>query len=484
MAKTPKVTALLRLLSEWEKEQLRAWLTPERYLRQRRLLAVLETQGEGPAGPEEKNRLYEHLFEDAYRPDKDYLLRNEYRLLAQHVATVLVWSEAQAQLDHPGPQYDYYLLEALQRRQAPDLFEREFENAYTRAISHRDYEQAHRLIALRLGSLTEEAPLTEKEWLPIENLNSQGLLQLSAAYLVAFRQYQLNHRAINHRFFAYCTETAHPGHVSHVDAEAYEVDYAAYLVLKARSFAAPPETRIGMLKECLELAEHRLGKEPDTYAEEVAFAIVALARVNSSLGRFAEAEPYFERFLAAYPDPVDPHQLTIMADYVANQLNRGALGRAAELLATHRKAAAAIPALHLRWQCLEVGCLALRGDPTALAERLATPPPAKDPPTKHFFRFYYTITALLEGRVEDAFREIENLRHATATDTDEWSIHPTVNFFHRYFYTLLNHPVADERHRANLRHLARDLDTYCATAHPFLRSYLPLQWLRKQLGEK
>jgi len=86
------------------------------------------------AGKPEKAALFKATFQKAYSKKRDYLLRNELRLLNTALTDFITLRAAEEKIKSDGEQRDYFLLEGLRQRQLMDLYRKEFRGALERSV--------------------------------------------------------------------------------------------------------------------------------------------------------------------------------------------------------------------------------------------------------------------------------------------------------------------------------------------------------------
>lgn len=111
---------LIKTLSEKELRQLRSVLGGKK---RKSLLVLFEKlqKFRGEEEPENKE-LYEAVFKKRYTKAKDYLLRNELRLLNEEIYRILVLSTFEKHLDESNGAYEYWLSRAFYDRKSKALF--------------------------------------------------------------------------------------------------------------------------------------------------------------------------------------------------------------------------------------------------------------------------------------------------------------------------------------------------------------------------
>lgn len=482
MANNPKAIQLLNLLGNNELDLLKNRLVSDKKLRLLLLVENLLKLKSNTFGEKDKQFLHQKLFEEPYKAEKGYLLRNEFRLLSQQIERLLVREQIREEIEKNDTSFHFYLLRSLQERKALKLFQKEYNGTYDKAIQHQDYYAAHNITGLNFINFTQFLNIKDRDIPYVQKLNELKLNHLSCFYLTAFRQHQIDEQYFLHSLFPFSTEISSVEKKVAIDFEPFETDYSDYLFQKAKSYVEVPSLRIKTLEKCLTLAEQHFTKNQSLFEKEVKFCLSTLAKNHSLLTSFQQANHYYELFFEKCKDPTATDRLAVLVDYITNLINLKQEEKAMRVLEENGSLMATIPRLQLWTQCLEVAGHAFLADTEKLSSAIPKTYTNYNLQTRYFFRFYFAILAHSEQRKEAAYREIENLRHLTANRSEGQPIHPIVNFFHRYFYTLHFHLPQDKTYAKNLQNLAVDIQEFTEIALPELRSYLPFLWLKRQLG--
>ena len=111
MKRKPKVKRLLNQLTNSELGEVKETLLRDKKIRGLILIDALSTSEEAWTD-EEKSKIFLKLFEQKYQTKKDYLLRNEFRLLQVKVEDYLVDKQVKEELENNKNTYNFYLLKA------------------------------------------------------------------------------------------------------------------------------------------------------------------------------------------------------------------------------------------------------------------------------------------------------------------------------------------------------------------------------------
>lgn len=482
MAVKPKAIQLINLLDTNELNLLKQSLVSDKRLRLLLLTENILNLKNNDFGEQEKMFLYQKLFKEEYTSEKDYSLRNEFRLLSQQIERLLVGEQIKEEVENNDTSFHYYLLKSLQGRKALKLFQKEYSGIYNKAIEHQDYYAAHNITGLNFINFTQFLNVNNKDLPYVEKLNELKLNHLSCFYLTAFRQHQIDQQFLQSSLSPFSTENSSIEKKVQIDFEPFETNYSDYLFLKAKSYVEIPVNRVKTLEHCLALSEKYFKKNKPLFEKEVKFCLAALAKNYALLSDFPKANNYYELFLKKCQDSTAIERLATLVDYIANLINLEQIDMAISVLKENALEMEHVPRLRLWQQCLEIACYSFSEDPIMLNKKLPKNYTDYNLQTRYFFRFYFAILANLEQRNEAAYREMENLRHLTANRPEGTSIHPIVKFFHRYFYLLHFNPNQDKNFSGNLQRLATDMQELTLTALPETRSYLPFLWLKRKLS--
>lgn len=480
MNRPPKALILIKILTKKELDRLQEKLTRDKKLRQLVLLDILKSYRSTSFSDGQKKKLFAQLFNEEYTSAKDFLLRNEFRILSESVEKIMVESEMETEVYHNKNMFNYYLLHALQSRNAIDLFKKEYKDAYADALKHSDYYLAHNMTALHLENFTMLTGLTEKDLPYVEKLNDLYLTHISSYYLAAFRNHQINSEYTRSFVFPFSIHERPLVKEVGVNFSEYENHYSLYLYLKAKSFLTPHSNRIPILEKCLHYIKEYLVEGP-LYEEEIKFCLSALANTHSLLFEYEMAEVYFEQFFQIDMPLEDPQRLSTLTNFITKLIKLGKIEQAVHLIEENEPLIKVVKKLQERILCLKIACYALAGNSKKLEENLPVNLSDFSRHLKKFFRFYFAILAYQEGRLEDAHRETQNMYNVYRQSKLTFDVLPILKFFNRFFYLQLNFLPNDEKRKQYISRLSDDIKTYADQTLPEYRSYLPFLWLKREL---
>jgi hypothetical protein len=444
------------------------------------ILEVLWETRHNDYSDELRGELFLKLFSEPYNSKKDYLLRNEFRLLSQQIENLLVERELKAEVTSNQNAYNYYLLRALQNRKAIDLFQKEFQDSYDHALDHSDYYAAHNITGLNFVNYSQFLNLKEKDLKYVFKLNDLRLTHLSCYYLTAFRKHQIDTEYVRSLFYPFSLNERSRNKEVKINFNTYENDYSGYLYLKAQSFLVPNDQRVKILEKCLAFVRSQ-PLESSVLRTELKFCLSYLANCYSLLDNNDKAADYYAEFFDLPMDDADPQRLAVLSDYIARLIRMHSYQEALDLILSNSDHFKDIEKLATRFLCLEIACNAFLKKPNKLLALLPVSFGDFNKQVKHFFKLYYSIQSYLKRSLDQSLRETENLKNSLRRDKPEFDVSDILKFFHRFYYILSTHEGDVENVQRYLIPLLDDVNDYNATAPPEYRSYLPFMWLKQEL---
>lgn len=147
-----KVFDLLHSLTIAEKKQLDAVMKKHK---RKRVVSLYNYIRKTPRHQLNNRRLYELLFNDKYSAGKDYKLRNELRLLSDVLKEFLVDAEMQYALKQNRHVFDRWYLQALKRRNLPELYDKEYPKMYPKALEALQFETCMNMSLIHVDHVAE-----------------------------------------------------------------------------------------------------------------------------------------------------------------------------------------------------------------------------------------------------------------------------------------------------------------------------------------
>lgn len=272
--------------------------------------------------------LYLKAFEKEYNSEKNYLLRNELRLLNEVIYDYLVNETFKEYLKNNRSTYYYWLARSFFDRKMNNAFEADIDRFITYSQEHIKPEDASRMLDMK--SL----------WMIYSKEKTQDNLRIQMNAVNAWKTEQIRH--LKHRLreaearYAYLdhTLTGIEGKIGDrpndrrtppqqtIDFGEKQDMFEEYLVLKKHSFETKQEVRIEVLKRKLQIEESK------DYRSEYGGSDAQMATLNNIaleyilLGKFSEADVYMLEGISRSEANNTPIMPSLLQNYLANQMNQ------------------------------------------------------------------------------------------------------------------------------------------------------------------
>lgn len=317
---------LLKALSDREIDKIDALVKLQKRKSLQQLYSTLRKYIKRSGLPTNEE-LYLNTFEKKYTNDKNYLLRNELRLLNELIYDYLVSETFQTYLKNNRSTYYYWLARSFFDKKMNTSFEADIERFIAYCKEHVKPDDASRLLDLK--SL----------WLIYNKEKTADNLRLQLAATEAWKDEQIRH--LKHRLremearYAYIDHTlvGIEGKINNrpndrrtppqqiIDFGDKLDVFEEYLVLKKHSFETKQEVRINVLKRKLEIEESKeYGNEFGSVDAQVA-TLGNIATEYILLGKFEEADTYLLEGINRAEENDKAILPSLLQNYLANQMN-------------------------------------------------------------------------------------------------------------------------------------------------------------------
>lgn len=356
----------------------------------------------------EAERVFKATFVAEYSKDKDYLLRNEYRLLFNFMLDHLYDSGKEQQ-----PRDTMFFIEFLLQNHIYELLESELAREWQLAEEQDDLEALLKLSDLRIRYHLKGRPQTQFNAIETAKLSAQRIELLQKIALREIRKEEIRLK-FNERIISAYQPLSDPSQALHsIDLGELEKDdrYAQYLSQRARINGAMGEEKIHLLEQVLQDESLIRKYEPD--------ADVALCRFWANLAQeyyianhFAEAIIYYrktEAFFAVLPKEV---QETLVLNHILTLMRNDEFEYAKQLAETHTDLMLNSRLLASRSPFL-IAMLHLYTGNSDEAEKFVALECKKEGSEFYFFmRLVLSAIFYQKGKFDLAEREISNLEQA------------------------------------------------------------------------
>jgi hypothetical protein len=433
---------------------------------------------EGKSLKEQKEALYRSLFGEEYRKDQDYRLRNEYRQLVRLIERVLVERYAIKKLQRSEQFTNMLLLEVLTERQLWAEFDDVLAEALAKATAEHDYLQAVQLCqaavnaTLRKGMYSQERLFETLSW-----------IDRAIGALLDYVVTEYEHAA------ALRTATEHmldAEHLTYPPLPPLDLDRTTtlqqYYHLKRLAVRYTGTERLEAAKQCAALISS-IATDPGTllFAERIsAMGTLGVLLMTVGLDYRASAEASHQALLLALQHGDSTIIPLLGYNYCSALMKAEAYKDVLTFLAEH-------PELFedervgFRFALLRTYAYVFLSDVDSAQQVLPVASRRYPVGEYHYAWFLYAIIAYMRGDINDALREIGNLRKhfnrqkLKATLPTEYAL---VGIYSEFF-SAMGFDTSRRRIAARQRIEAR-IEQLCAAA-PQYHDYLPLVWLRKNL---
>ena len=478
--KEPHVFILIRFVTKEEANEFKSGITSARSHSARNLYEFLDTHKQEAWTAALRDEVFKLIFRKAYRAEKDYLLRNRFRILHEKLESFLVQKEMKKSLDDYANLRNYYLLKSLKRRKVFDLFQVKYKTALMASERSFDYQTAVdicgiALVNYRLFSQGDNVSSREAKKL----CDRQHAL-ISALYLNRLLQNRFDEQWINTSMNVRASDIrTNEGHLL-ADLAAFKNPFSEYLQQKVLLPSLTSRNRVQALRKNLKRLD-KLGRGTEELKNEWLFCQISLATELTLRGDHVKANLLYLHLLESEYSIDFPVAKSILLN---NLIHLYYLETGEQPLQPIAASGAGLIGNYLHMyldNMIEAGILALLRNARQLKEKLPQNLRGLPDYLKQTYRFYYSIYYYLSCHFDEAFREMVNFRQAKRLKVHPLDVRKLVTYFCRFYY-LLKQENGEVRHNSDrLRKLFNEIREHQAIATPEMKTYLPLYWLEKEV---
>lgn len=430
---------------------------------------------------EDKEVLYKKVFGERYTPAKDYLLRNELRLLTDKIKGFLVSRQCEEEIRENSSYGDWLLQKSLLKHQLYKEYEAEFKKSYKKAIDNLSFDMAQRMLGLRFNYLMTQPKINvemiaEAHSILLENLgnikyryrtdvsiNQQGRVAMEA-FLNAFGK-QVNSSAVG-------VDT---------DVAGYLNPYIEFFEYSALANQTGGDEKI----KFAELAEQSIGKVEDIFPNNRVDGLAMLAGAYYNVREYATAAKYYEKALSFKDKNKLPIRNDILFNYVSTLMKLDDYARAVDIMMTYDKSIQANPKVKHKFDYFHCMAHIFMGSHKHVREIIPQNIGRLPEDEHHYFRFIYCILPYLDDDIEDAIREVTNFIAYFNHHGDTLAFAHEKGFaqvFKNFFEVIGNAPSANIEQNEMLSKVSSSLEELLVQ-HPQYADYLYIKWLKQQLAK-
>lgn len=361
----------------------------------------------------EKDLLYRLAFDEPYSKDKDYLLRNELRLLSKALVGFLSLEETKKNFRDNSLREKHLFLQALTTRNATELFDKEWPKVVTEAEDQLDYD-----IALKVRRMAIDQLVLHKQ-ATLENYTQ--LMELLNAYQDALKRLFMHEHLFGKHKQAFTERTlqALGANIEITPLELITINptdnewndaYADQLVALTRSYQHSGPEKITLLKNAADFVKNIRSKRFDQNG--------ALASINAGIAleyfllrQFEKSLPYHKNALEFGSNLDGGKLISFVFNYLSTLIRLESHQEAIELIEEYVSVWKKLPRMRDRFLCLKAMCHVFEND--YKAAEACIPDDRKSGGMDHYYyyRFVQIIILYQKQKVELAINEAENFEH-------------------------------------------------------------------------
>lgn len=366
-----------------------------------------------------KEELYQKLYGKVYELEKDYLLRNELRILRQKLEKFILVKTFEEELDNNEVFRQKMLLQSYKQFKLYDLFYENFEKAENTALELLQFEEALTMQAwhLDLGyqhhfaavkNYEEKAAFFKERSAHFKNTFSQCIstqVRIQQFYdgMVFYYQtlLQLSPEKQNltaSEFNFVVSKNTHP--------------ISLYYYYRTKAFYSVGEERVQnflLAYHVLQAHDHK----DKNILDLIVSVILGLGRSFQQVGDFLQADKYFSIAIESYGKEMDTlaSKEKFYANYITNLLNIGQFEKVLQLL--NQLQTEGSDAGYPQYWFSIYKLIAYIGLNNTTEIKAALPANFNEVPMQHriYFRIINSIYFYLTNQAEFAFKETYNLLH-------------------------------------------------------------------------
>lgn len=370
----------------------------------------------------EKEILFEKTFGSGYSKEKDYLLRNELRLLSKELTSLLALEQTKKAMRDNPLEEKRLLLQSYIDRKAHDLFDREWDKVVEEAK-----EQLRLDIALDIQKLAVEHLIGTRQ-ATVENYNQ--LLELLADYQETLQQHFTHQYLFGKHKQAFAERTLQAigadiqvsalEIVSLNPADEMQNDaFANHFAALTKAYAHRGEEKIELLKNAAGFVSDINSKSFDRNA--------ALATVNAAIAleyfllrELETSLPYHQKALEFGSGLEGGKLISFVFNYLSTLIRLERHEKAIELINEYASVWEKLPRMRDRFLCLKAMCHVFENDPKSAEDCIPEDRKTGGLDHYYYYRFIQIIVLFQKGKPELAMNEAENFEHTVRyNDKDE-----------------------------------------------------------------
>lgn len=357
-----------------------------------------------------KNNLFQKVFNQTYSPKKDYLLRNELRLLTEELLHFFVQKEFhQACEDNPNT-YNTWVLRALHTRKLSYQFNRTYKQAIRKAKQEEQYDWCYKILSLKITHTIKHEEIREDTYKNLTALAKEALVFLQKDLVRNLRGLEVKQ--------AFCERTIHimdktfpytsPITQINLEETASKDNYANYLNLQANSFKQEKLEKIETLHKALVYIKQC----PFPTMNMVEHTIVVLASIALEyylMADYKSANTYYEQTITYATTHKYPLDMAIVFNFFSNKIKLADYEGAIQLFEQFQQLIEDNERVYHRFLCLKGMCHIFLKQPEQAMTCITSNIQQRPPSEYYYFKFIHLLALYQQNDSEAALRETNNL---------------------------------------------------------------------------
>lgn len=476
-----KTTNLLNSLQGREKKEFEAVIKMHKRNSLQKLYFFLK-KGLQKDTESDKAVLYKAVFAKEYEPSKDYLIRNELRLLNDELEVFLVEKQLEKTFKENAHLYNLWLLRSLKERGLYQEFEAAFKKMIAKARADLQYEILDKMTTLYLHHLITKEEITEDLY---QNTIHVGYLQkINWIQKDAVRKIRASE--VMKAFAERTLKVTNPDFpysdlLQSMDLKDEKVNdhYSNYLYWYALSFQQTGIEKIETLQDALGFIEGCYQVEMEAENRKL-FLLATIALEYYLMGSHQAADNYYLQTLQFAKSTKQQLRLSVVFNYFSNCIKLQKYAKAIELFEENQVAIEVNERVHYRFLCLKAMCHIFLKETKRAIDSI--PPNIQQRPDAQYYYFrLIQIIAFCQWEDEEAaMRECHNFlkmyRYHEEHEIDV-DYEAVVKFLLRYAKAKTEVLL---KQKADLEKLNLELVDF-VEKHNYAGNYLPVVWLMGEM---
>lgn len=395
---TPKAFKIYLSLTSAEKESFKKVMKTSKRKSLTRLFAHAEVPDEDSPN---RATLFADVFGQPHSPGKDYLLRNEFRLLTDKLTEFIAEREYVMWMDEQQGHRDHMLLRGLLQRGLHSEYESQFKKLYGQTLQRLDFRTAHAISNQHFNYL-----MTHKEIRAEQIREALQLLQENAG------NSHLNHRtelAINlqgqaalkamlQTFGQDLTQRNEP------NSAPEDTPYIRFFEAMTLAHGTEGQARVGHAHD----AVRNISEVKHLFPRNMLDGLAMLAGAYFGLRMYEEAATHYLRAVSFAETERLPLRHDVLYNYCSTLMKLRRYEEVIQLMAEHNKAIFSNARVRFKFECFLAFAHIFMNSPKKARATLSADIGHRPEMEYNYFRFIFCILPYLYHDVEEGLRETEN----------------------------------------------------------------------------